>query len=79
MSALMRIPVKSDVAMTGEITIRGRVLPIGGLKEKIMAAHRGNIRTIIIPKENEKDLNEIPKSILADIKIISWSRKRTKS
>lgn len=70
-SALLKIPVRSDVAMTGEITIRGRVLPIGGLKEKIMAAHRGNIRTVIIPKENEKDLNEIPQTILKDMKIVS--------
>ncbi|MCB0308104.1 MAG: endopeptidase La [Bdellovibrionales bacterium] len=70
-SALLKIPVRSDVAMTGEITIRGRVLPIGGLKEKIMAAHRGNIKTVIIPKENEKDLNEIPQTILKDMKIVS--------
>src|SRR5262249_40926356 len=59
-SALLRVPVKSGLAMTGEITLRGRVLPIGGLKEKIMAAHRGGIRMAIIPKENEKDVSEIP-------------------
>ncbi len=69
-SALTRIPVKKDVAMTGEITLRGKVLPIGGLKEKLLAAHRGGIKTIIIPKENEKDLKEIPKRILSTLKII---------
>jgi ATP-dependent Lon protease len=69
-SALTRIPVKKDVAMTGEITLRGKVLPIGGLKEKILAAHRALISTIIIPKENEKDLKEIPKKILANLTII---------
>ncbi len=68
-SALLKIPVKKDIAMTGEITLRGRVLPIGGLKEKILAAHRGNIRKIIMPKENEKDLKEIPKLILKDLEI----------
>ena len=56
--------------MTGEITLRGRVLPIGGLKEKIMAAHRGGIKTIICPKENEKDLKDIPKKVLSQMKVI---------
>ena len=56
--------------MTGEITLRGRVLPIGGLKEKILAAHRGKVKTVIIPQENEKDLKEIRESILKDIKIV---------
>lgn len=62
-SALTKIPVRHDIAMTGEITLRGRVLPIGGLKEKAMAAHRADIRDVIIPDENEKDLEEIPKSV----------------
>jgi ATP-dependent Lon protease len=69
-SALIRKPVKHDLAMTGEITLRGRVLPIGGLKEKILAAHRGKVKTIIIPQENEKDLKEIRESILKNIKIV---------
>lgn len=68
-SALMKIPVKKDIAMTGEITLRGRVLPIGGLKEKILAAHRGKIKEVLIPKENEKDLKEIPKKILKDLQV----------
>ncbi|MDZ4676283.1 MAG: endopeptidase La [Oligoflexia bacterium] len=69
-SALTKIPVKKTVAMTGEITLRGRVLPIGGLKEKILAAHRGGIKTIICPKENEKDLKDIPKKVIQQMKII---------
>ena len=69
-SALTRVEVKKDIAMTGEITLRGRVLPIGGLKEKIFAAHRGLISTVLIPRENEKDLKEIPEKILRDLKII---------
>jgi ATP-dependent Lon protease len=63
-SALLRVPVRRDVAMTGEITLRGRVLPIGGLKDKILAAHRSEIYTVIIPKENEKDLKDIPKRVM---------------
>ena len=59
--------------MTGEITLRGRVLPIGGLKEKILAAHRGGVNTVLIPKENEKDLADIPKEVLKDIDVISVS------
>jgi len=69
-SALIKKPVRRDLAMTGEITLRGRVWPIGGLKEKIMAAHRGNIKTVLIPRENEKDLKEIPPHILKAVKII---------
>jgi ATP-dependent Lon protease len=68
-SALIKKPVKHDVAMTGEITLRGRVLPIGGLKEKILAAHRGKVKTVIIPQENEKDLKDIRENILKDVKI----------
>lgn len=73
-SALTRIPVRSDVAMTGEITLRGEVLPIGGLKEKLLAAHRGGIRTVLIPRENEKDLAEIPRNIKQDLNIspVRW-------
>jgi ATP-dependent Lon protease len=69
-SALSRRPVHRDIAMTGEITLRGRVIPIGGLKEKLLAAHRGRIKKVIIPKENEKDLKEIPKSVLNEIEIV---------
>ncbi|MEY2699705.1 MAG: hypothetical protein RIQ52_460 [Pseudomonadota bacterium] len=73
-SALTKIPVRSDVAMTGEITLRGEVLPIGGLKEKLLAAHRGGITTVLIPQENAKDLEEIPKNIKADLTItpVRW-------
>jgi ATP-dependent Lon protease len=70
-SALLRIPVRKDVAMTGEITLRGRVLPIGGLKDKVLAAHRADIFTVIIPKENRKDLKDIPKKVLRVMKIIA--------
>ncbi len=69
-SALTKIPVRKDVAMTGEITLRGRVLPIGGLKEKALAAHRADIRKIIIPKENEKDLEDIPKSVAKQLEFV---------
>ncbi len=73
-SALTGIPVHASVAMTGEITLRGEVLPIGGLKEKILAAHRGGIKTIVIPHDNEKDLTEIPESVLKqlEIKPVRW-------
>lgn len=73
-SALTKIPVRADVAMTGEITLRGQVLAIGGLKEKLLAAHRGGIKTVIIPEENVRDLKEIPANIKADldIKPVKW-------
>jgi ATP-dependent Lon protease len=73
-SALTRIPVRSDVAMTGEITLRGEVLPIGGLKEKLLAAQRGGIRLVMIPEENKKDLVEIPDNIKGklDIRPVRW-------
>jgi ATP-dependent Lon protease len=69
-SALAKVPVRADVAMTGEITLRGRVLPIGGLKEKLLAALRGGIRTVIIPEENKKDLADIPKNVTQGMEII---------
>src|SRR4051794_15987365 len=68
-SALSRIPIRKEVAMTGEITLRGKVLPIGGLKEKILAAHRSGLKTIIVPRENEKDLADIPKNVLDTLKV----------
>ncbi len=73
-SALTKIPVRADVAMTGEITLRGEVLPIGGLKEKLLAAQRGGIKLVIIPEENRRDLKEIPKNIMAglDIRPMRW-------
>jgi ATP-dependent Lon protease len=73
-SALAKIPVRSDVAMTGEITLRGEVLPIGGLKEKLLAAHRGGIKTVLIPDENQKDLVEIPDNIKGNLEIkpVKW-------
>jgi ATP-dependent Lon protease len=73
-SALTRIPVRADVAMTGEITLRGQVLPIGGLKEKLLAAHRGGITTVLIPDENVKDLAEIPDNIKGKLQIkpVKW-------
>jgi len=73
-SILTGIPVRADVAMTGEITLRGEVLPIGGLKEKLLAAHRGGIKTVLIPQENVKDLTEIPDNIKnkLDIHPVKW-------
>src|SRR3546814_325608 len=72
-SVLTGIPVRKDVAMTGEVTLRGRVLPIGGLKEKLLAAHRGGIKTVLIPKDNEKDLVEIPDNVKKGLQIIPVS------
>jgi len=73
-SVLSNIPVRADVAMTGEITLRGEVLRIGGLKEKLLAAHRGGIKTVVIPADNERDLREIPENITAalDIRPVKW-------
>jgi len=73
-SSLTGNPVKAEVAMTGEITLRGEVLAIGGLKEKLLAAHRGGIKTVIIPEDNERDLKEIPKNVIADLAIhpVKW-------
>src|SRR2546423_14687370 len=68
-SALCKIPVRRDVAMTGEITLRGKVLAIGGLKEKLLAAHRAGIFEVILPKENEKDLAEVPENLRKEMKI----------
>src|SRR3546814_15528694 len=72
-STLTGIAVRKDVAMTGEVTLRGRVLAIGGLKEKLLAALRGGITTVLIPEENEKDLVEIPANITATLKLIPFS------
>jgi ATP-dependent Lon protease len=73
-SSLTKIPVRADVAMTGEITLRGEVLPIGGLKEKLLAAHRGGVKTVLIPHDNVKDLAEIPKNVKGDLDIrpVRW-------
>ncbi len=70
-SALLHLPVRNDLAMTGEITLRGRVLPIGGLREKLLAAHRGLMTTVLIPRDNKKDLKEVPREILKDLEIIA--------
>jgi ATP-dependent Lon protease len=73
-SALTGIPVRADVAMTGEITLRGAVLPIGGLKEKLLAAHRGGIKTVLIPEENRRNLEEVPDNIKQNLDIhpVKW-------
>jgi len=69
-SVLTDIPVRNDIAMTGEVTLRGRVLPIGGLKEKLLAALRGGVKTVLIPKDNEKDLADIPDNVKGALEII---------
>lgn len=69
-SALSGIPVRHDIAMTGEVTLRGRVLPIGGLTEKTMAAYRAGIKTVLIPRENERDLDEIDKEVAAHLSFV---------
>ena len=73
-SVITGIPVRADVAMTGEITLRGQLLAIGGLKEKLLAAHRGGVRTVIIPQDNEADLREIPDNIKQELEIkpVKW-------
>ena len=73
-SVITHIPVRADYAMTGEITLRGEVLPVGGIKEKLLAAHRSGIKNVIIPEENMKDLKEIPDNIKKDLKIkpVRW-------
>ena len=70
LSALTNRSVRNDVAMTGEITLRGRVLPIGGLKEKLLAAHRSGIKRVLVPKENEKDLEEIPANVIRKLNVV---------
>ena len=69
-SALTNKKIRSDIAMTGEVTLRGRVLPIGGLKEKVLAAYREGIRTIILPKENERDIDDIPEQVKEKMKFV---------
>ena len=72
-SVLTGTPIRKDIAMTGEITLRGRVLPIGGLKEKLLAALRGGVKTVLIPKDNEKDLADIPDNVKTGLEIIAAS------
>jgi ATP-dependent Lon protease len=73
-SVMTGIPVRKDIAMTGEVTLRGRVLPIGGLKEKLLAALRGGLKTVLIPEENAKDLVEIPDNVKSGLEIVPVSR-----
>ncbi|MBR1989668.1 MAG: endopeptidase La, partial [Firmicutes bacterium] len=74
MSALTGVPVRKDVAMTGEITLRGKVLPVGGIKEKVLAAHRAGIRTILLPAENEADIDDIPQAVRKQLKFVLLRR-----
>ena len=69
-STLAKIPVKKDVAMTGEITLRGKVLPVGGIREKVLAAHRAGINKVLLPKENEKDLNDLPEIVRNEMEFV---------
>lgn len=69
-SALTKTPVKRDVAMTGEITLRGKVLPVGGIREKVLAAHRAGIKKILLPKENEPDIDEIPSAVRKEMEFV---------
>ena len=69
-SAVTGIPVRREVSMTGEITLRGRVLEIGGVKEKVIAAHRAGLKTILLPKDNQKDMQDVPENVKKDIKFI---------
>ena len=73
-SALSGRPLRHDLAMTGEITLRGRVLPIGGLKEKVMAAHRARLKTVLLPRRNEKDLVDVPRKVRHDLKLVLVDR-----
>jgi ATP-dependent Lon protease len=73
-SALSARPIRHDLAMTGEITLRGRVLPIGGLKEKLMAAHRMHMKTVLIPKRNEKDLVDVPRAVQRELNLVFVDR-----
>jgi ATP-dependent Lon protease len=70
LSALLKVPVRHDLAMTGEITLRGRVMPIGGVKEKLLAAHRGGVRTVLVPAENRKDLRDVPRRVLRALRVV---------
>ena len=74
MSALTDTPVKKDVAMTGEITLRGKVLPVGGIKEKVLAAHRAGIKTILLPRENEADIDDIPQAVRKQLNFVLLDR-----
>ena len=73
-SALTNKPVRKDVAMTGEITLRGKVLPVGGIKEKVLAAHRAGIKTILLPRENEADIEDIPLNVRKQLKFVLLDR-----